>query len=327
MAEAKVVDVIWTASKSGYLKPRVRIEPIKLGGVTIEYATGFNGKFIEDLNNRIDYCSVSSMGADIADINGDGFLEIFTTDMLAADNDRIKRVIGFDPYHLEDYKYRANYHYQMIQNCLQLNNGKGYFQEIGNLAGVGATDWSWGALIFDFENDGNNDIFVSNGIFKDIMGGDFREFSEQEKIPRNAGTSGFDFTKYTNNFNFIAIDKSHYTGSILNVESNNNLDGYEYVLTPDGYKILLFNKTIKSNFEIDSDQDANSINAFTNNNADFIPFISMSVENIHETIYFYDYTFWGCFVHINEHTGSPSVYRSEAKVCCVASVHCNPRCS
>jgi len=162
------------------------------------YLNQGNGKFIEDLNNRIDYCSVSSMGADIADINGDGFPEVFTTDMLAADNDRIKRVIGFDPYHLEDYKYRANYHYQMIQNCLQLNNGKGYFQEIGNLAGVGATDWSWGALIFDFENDGNNDIFVSNGIYKDIMDGDFREYSEQEKIPRNAGTSGFDFTKYTN---------------------------------------------------------------------------------------------------------------------------------
>ena len=62
----------------------------------------------------------------------------------------------------------------MIQNCLQLNNGKGYFQEIGNLSGVGATDWSWGALIFDFENDGNNDIFVSNGIYKDIMDGDCR---------------------------------------------------------------------------------------------------------------------------------------------------------
>ncbi len=160
------------------------------------YLNKGDGTFKEDLNNRIDYSSVSSMGADIADINGDGFPEIFTTDMLAADNDRLKRVIGFDPYHLEDYKYRANYHYQMIQNCLQLNNGKGFFQEIGNLAGVGATDWSWGALIFDFENDGKNDIFVSNGIYKDIMDGDFREFSENEKIPKDAN-GGFDFTKYT----------------------------------------------------------------------------------------------------------------------------------
>jgi hypothetical protein len=156
-----------------------------------------NGTFKEDLINRIDHTSVSSMGADIADINGDGFPEIFTTDMLAADNDRIKRVIGFDPYHLEDYKYRANYHYQLIQNCLQLNSGKGYFQEIANFAGVAATDWSWGALVFDFENDGKNDIFVSNGIFKDIMDGDFREFSEQEKLTTDATGGGYDFTKYS----------------------------------------------------------------------------------------------------------------------------------
>lgn len=161
------------------------------------YLNRGDGTFQEDLIHRIDYCSVSSMGADIADLNGDGFPEIFTTDMLPADNDRLKRVIAFDPYHLEDTKYRANYHYQMIQNCLQLNNGRGYFQEIGNLAGVGATDWSWGALIFDFENDGRNDIFVANGIYKDIMDGDFRDFAEQEKLPADAAVSGFDFTKYS----------------------------------------------------------------------------------------------------------------------------------
>ena len=135
-----------------------------------------NGKFKEDLINRLNYCSVSSMGADIADINNDGSPEIFTTDMLPADNKRLKTTIAFDPYHLEDLKYRANFHYQMIQNCLHLNNGNGDFQEIAFLSGVAATDWSWGALIFDFENDGNKDIFVSNGIYRDIMSMDFRDF-------------------------------------------------------------------------------------------------------------------------------------------------------
>ena len=155
------------------------------------YINKGNGKFSEELISRINYCSVSSMGADMADINNDGSLEIFTTDMLPADNYRLKTTIAFDPYHLEDLKYRANFHYQMVQNCLHLNDGTGSFQEIALLSGVAATDWSWGALIFDFENDGNKDIFVSNGISKDIMSMDFREFiadgEKRNEIIKNKG--------------------------------------------------------------------------------------------------------------------------------------------
>jgi hypothetical protein len=77
-------------------------------------------------------------------------------------------------------KYRANYHYQITQNCLHLNDGNADFAEIAQLSGVDATDWSWGALIFDFENDGNKDIFVSNGILKDIMSMDFLEFKADQ---------------------------------------------------------------------------------------------------------------------------------------------------
>jgi hypothetical protein len=140
------------------------------------YMNRGNGKFSEELIDRVDYCSVSSMGADIADLNHDGNPEIFTTDMLPADHYRLNATMAFDPYHLEDLKYRANYHYQIVQNCLHLNDGNASFQEIGLMADVAATDWSWGALIFDFENDGMNDIFVSNGIMKDIMSMDFRDF-------------------------------------------------------------------------------------------------------------------------------------------------------
>ncbi|MBA4053961.1 MAG: RNA-binding protein, partial [Marivirga sp.] len=146
------------------------------------YINKGNGKFSEELIDRINYCSISSMGADIADLNDDGKPEIFTTDMLPADNSRLKTTMAFDPYHLEDLKYRANFHYQMVQNCLHLNDGFGDFQEVALMSGVAATDWSWGALIFDFENDGNKDIFVSNGILKDIMSMDFREFiADREK--------------------------------------------------------------------------------------------------------------------------------------------------
>lgn len=148
------------------------------------YINQKNGTYSEELVNRINYCSISSMGSDIADINNDGKPEIFTTDMLPADNYRLKTSTAFDPYHLEDLKYRANFHYQMAQNCLHLNDGTADFQEVGMLAGVAATDWSWGALIFDFENDGHKDIFVSNGIARDLMSMDFRDFIADENNKR-----------------------------------------------------------------------------------------------------------------------------------------------
>ena len=140
------------------------------------YINKGNGKFSEELIDRLNYCSTSSMGGDIADINNDGNPDIITTDMLPADNYRLQTTIAFDPYHLEDLRYRENFYYQISQNCLHINDGSGYFQEIGLLSGVAATDWSWGALIFDFENDGNKDIFISNGIIKDIMDRDFLDF-------------------------------------------------------------------------------------------------------------------------------------------------------
>jgi hypothetical protein len=165
------------------------------------YINKGKGKFSEELINRINYCSTSSMGGDIADINNDASQDIFTTDMLPADNYRLQTTIAFDPYHLEDLKYRENFHYQITQNCLHLNDGSGYFQEIGLLSGVSATDWSWGALIFDFENDGNKDIFISNGILRDIMYNDFLEFitnkDKRNEVISKAGKFDYrDFVQY-----------------------------------------------------------------------------------------------------------------------------------
>ena len=165
------------------------------------YINQQNGTFKEVLTENIDLCSVSSMGADIADINNDGAADVFSTDMLAADNYRLKAMTMFDPYHLEDLKYRSSFHYQILQNCLQLNNGNAEFQEIANLSGVAATDWSWGALIFDFDNDGAKDIFVSNAIYHEIMYLDFTNFINDEdevrKIVEEKGEFDWrDFVEY-----------------------------------------------------------------------------------------------------------------------------------
>ena len=146
------------------------------------YINQGDGTFSEELSSRMDFCSISSMGGDIADINNDGSPEIISTDMLAADNYRLKAMSHFDAYHVEDMKYRANYHYQVAQNCLHLNDGSGRFQEIAMMANVGATDWSWGALLFDFENDGFKDLFISNGLQKDLMYMDFRDYLSDQNI-------------------------------------------------------------------------------------------------------------------------------------------------
>lgn len=147
------------------------------------YINQKDGTFSEELTSRIDHLSTASMGADIADLNNDGAPEIFSTDMLPADNYRLQAATLFDSYNADNIKYRSSFHYQLLQNCLQLNDGKGNFREVAPYSGVNATDWSWGALLFDLNNDGLKDIFVANGIYRDIMWLDFTDFiADKEKV-------------------------------------------------------------------------------------------------------------------------------------------------
>ena len=140
------------------------------------YMNQGDGTFSEQLENRFGSTSMNSMGADIGDLNNDGFPDLMSTDMLPGDNYRIKTMTVFDPFFPADSKYRAGYHYQLLQNALQLNTGSANFSEIGQLAGVSASDWSWGTLIFDFDNDGWKDIYVSNAIYHEVTSLDFTEF-------------------------------------------------------------------------------------------------------------------------------------------------------
>ena len=162
------------------------------------YINQQDGTFKEDLPARMGYTSVSSMGSDIADIDNDGDLDIFSTDMLPPNNYRLKAATRFTEYHLEDYRFRSNYHYQLLQNCLQVNNGNAKFRETAFMSGVAATDWSWGALIFDFDNDGMKDIFVSNGLYHDITDLDFIDFiADQDSVKKIVQAKGrYDFRDF-----------------------------------------------------------------------------------------------------------------------------------
>jgi hypothetical protein len=140
------------------------------------YVNQRDGTFKEMLEDCFGHISLSSMGADIADINNDGHLDIFVTDMLPGDDYHLKMTSTYEGHDLYKLKLSQGYYHQYMRNMLHLNNGDETFSEIGQLAGVHATDWSWGALIFDMDNDGLKDVFVANGINRDLTDQDYISF-------------------------------------------------------------------------------------------------------------------------------------------------------
>jgi hypothetical protein len=149
------------------------------------YLNNRDGTFREVLPRQMPTTSLSSMGADIADFTNDGRPEIFVTDMLPDRDDRLKTTMTFEPWSTYRTKVRNGYHHQLQRNTLHLNNGNGTFSEIAPLADVHATDWSWGALGADFNLDGRVDLFVSNGVYKDVTDQDFiAELTTRETAQR-----------------------------------------------------------------------------------------------------------------------------------------------
>ncbi len=167
------------------------------------YINQQNGKFQESLREYVEHTSLFSMGCDAADINNDGSPDIITLDMLPEDNYRLKMSLGSENYD----KYRklisSGFHYQTMRNMLQLNtsaplqfniNNHPYreastdyssgFREIGQLAGISSTDWSWAPLMADFDLDGWKDVFISNGYARNYLDMDFMNYvvSEQVKV-------------------------------------------------------------------------------------------------------------------------------------------------
>lgn len=148
------------------------------------YLNQKDGSFRESLEEMVREISLGSMGADLADINNDGLPEIFVTEMLPASDDRLKTTTQFENWDKYKTAVEQGYYHQFSRNVLQLNRGNGTFSEIGRLSGVHATDWSWGALILDMDNDGYKDIFVANGIYKDLLDQDYVNFVSNQDMVR-----------------------------------------------------------------------------------------------------------------------------------------------
>lgn len=146
------------------------------------YINNRNGTFSERLKEQLGHISNFSMGCDAADINNDGFTDLFTLDMLPEDNRRQKLLYMPDNYELYNNQLQNGFHHQLMRNMLQLNNGNGTFSEIGQVSGVFCTDWSWATLLADFNNDGAKDIFITNGYGRDMTNRDFVKFYANERL-------------------------------------------------------------------------------------------------------------------------------------------------
>ncbi len=133
------------------------------------YINNKNGTFSEKRDEVVKHMSFNSMGSDFADINNDGYLDLMTLDMNPEDYVRSKTTMTMTSVSKFNAMVKNGYHHQYMHNMLQLNNGNGTFREISQLSGIANTDWSWSLLSADFDLDGFNDIYITNGVFRDVM--------------------------------------------------------------------------------------------------------------------------------------------------------------
>ena len=164
------------------------------------YLNNGDGTFTDVAERAFAVMSYASMGVDVADIDHDGWPDIYTTEMLPEDEFRLKMTSVAEGWEEAQTRVRAGFQRQLGRNMLQRNNGDGTFSDVGMMAGVARTDWTWSALVNDLDLDGRSDIFVTNGMPKDITSQDYLSFLGSDRTMR-AVTSGLtksaDFLRLT----------------------------------------------------------------------------------------------------------------------------------
>jgi hypothetical protein len=146
------------------------------------YHNNCNGTFTESIARATGHTSRFAMGVDAADVNDDGRPDIVVADMLPDRNEILKSSASTEDYKLSELRARAGYHPQYVRNTLQLNRGDGRFSEIGALAGIQATDWSWAPLLADLDDDGRKDLLVTSGIYRRPNDLDYIDFVSQPAV-------------------------------------------------------------------------------------------------------------------------------------------------
>ena len=175
-----------------------------------------NGTFSNVISTSLRHQSFNSMGVDAADINNDGLPDIAVVDMLPETNERKKMMFNAANQEKYDMQQRFGYEPSFVRNMLQLNNGnrklnnknEPFYSEIGQLAGMFETDWSWSVLMADFDNDGWKDIHVTNGLGKDLTNNDYASFRNGEANTSNYTFGGTDAEKKLDKSTTASLRKS-----------------------------------------------------------------------------------------------------------------------
>ena len=152
-------------------------------GNDVLYINNQDGAFTDQASEYLKHTSYAGMGNDIADINNDGLVDIMVLDMRPEDSKRQKLIISSTSYDKFQLMLQNGYAPQYSRNTLQLNRGSGVFSEIGFLAGISSTDWSWSALFADYDNDGDKDLFVTNGFLRDLGNLDYIHYQNIYDTP------------------------------------------------------------------------------------------------------------------------------------------------
>lgn len=194
------------------------------------YINQKDGTFKNEILTRFNHISFNSMGSDFADINNDLKPDLIVLDMMAEDHIRGKENMASMSTENFNALVKSGYHHQYMSNMLQLNNGDGNFNEIGQLARIAKTDWSWAPLIADFDNDGYNDLFVTNGIQNDLSNQDFRNqirknIRNHKKVTLKEAINMMPSSKlsnyiFKNNRNLTFTNETKNWGLTLKVNSN-----------------------------------------------------------------------------------------------------------
>ena len=212
------------------------------------YINNQDGTFTDKALHYFKHISTNSMGSDFADINNDLLPDLVVLDMMAADRVRSKENMA--SMSTENFNLMVNngYHHQYMSNMLQLNTGANTFSEIGQLAGMAKTDWSWAPLIADFNNDGFNDLFVTNGIENDLSNQDFRNQMRQNIMNRKKVSleEAINMMPSTRLSNYMFLNNTDYTfndvSKTFGLDAKINSNGAAYAdLDNDGDLDLVLN--------------------------------------------------------------------------------------